>query len=47
MHKVRLVMLYALRYEKSTTNAIRELEGMLLEQGISERKVSVGISFIV
>ncbi|KAI9228698.1 MAG: Sec1 family protein [Piptocephalis tieghemiana] len=41
MNKIRLVMIYALRYEKSTMNATRELEDLLLAQGISGRKVAL------
>jgi hypothetical protein len=42
-NKLRLVILYALRYEKSSSNATRHLVEMLIQQGLSDRKVAVSI----
>ncbi|KAI7906640.1 Sec1-like protein [Cokeromyces recurvatus] len=39
--KVRLVLLYALRYEKMATNAIKSLIDLLDQVGISEKKSSL------
>ncbi|CAG8645775.1 9475_t:CDS:2, partial [Paraglomus occultum] len=36
--KIRLVLLYALRYEKAQNNAIKSLVGLLHRSGISEQK---------
>ncbi|KAI8050293.1 Sec1-like protein [Syncephalis plumigaleata] len=40
-NKLRLVILYALRYEKSSNNATRHLVEMLIQQGLSDRKVDL------
>ncbi|KAI9088196.1 Sec1-like protein [Phlyctochytrium arcticum] len=39
--KVRLVLLYALRYEKSPNNASAQLAEMLARSGVGERKVAL------
>ncbi|OZJ04566.1 hypothetical protein BZG36_02705 [Bifiguratus adelaidae] len=39
--KLRLVMLYALRYEKSPNNATRSLKDLLAKNGVSDRRSSV------
>lgn len=40
-NKLRLVMLYALRYEKHGSNALTELLQILLEQGLIEQQVKL------
>ena len=40
-NKLRLVILYALRYEKNTAVATQELENDLLRLGLSELEVAV------
>ena len=42
--KVRLVLLYALRYERTPNNAIKSLLNMLDHVGVSEKKSSVSMS---
>jgi hypothetical protein len=42
-NKLRLVMLYALRYEKSSNNAIQHLVELLQRQGISDHKTTVSL----
>ncbi|RKO89161.1 Sec1-like protein [Blyttiomyces helicus] len=39
--KVRLVLLYALRYERSQSNSIGALKELLLRSGVSEKKVGL------
>ena len=44
--KVRLVLLYALRYERTPNNAIKSLIDMLDHVGVSEQKSAVSIAAI-
>lgn len=39
--KIRLVLLYALRYEKSPSNATAQLVELMNRNGVSEKKVAV------
>ncbi|KAJ3300080.1 vacuolar protein sorting-associated protein 45 [Borealophlyctis nickersoniae] len=39
--KIRLVLLYALRYEKSQTNLTQQLVDLLARNGVSEKKVAL------
>jgi hypothetical protein len=45
--KIRLVLLYALRYEKMSSNAIKTLIESLDNVGVSERKSAVSNIYIV
>lgn len=40
-NKLRLVLLYALRYQKYTGNAVNQLVDMLLQNGVSESDAAV------
>jgi hypothetical protein len=41
--KVRLAMLYALRYEKMPGNATPQIIDKLFKTGVNEKKVAVGL----
>ncbi len=43
--KVRLAMLYALRYEKMPGNATPQIIDKLFKTGVNEKKVAVGLVY--